>query len=84
MAEITEYESVPHRLMVLSWPEATAGELAGFVGRENVHVIPGGVQVRNSDDEWVTLVAGWLVTLTDKGERIIMSSGPLTARYRRV
>jgi hypothetical protein len=85
MAEITEYESIPHRLQVLTWPEATVEELAEFVGEKNVHAIQtGGVQVRNSEDKWETLENGWLVTLTDKGQRIIMSSGPLAGRYRRV
>jgi hypothetical protein len=85
MAEITEYESVSHRLKVLSWSEATVEELVEFVGEDNVHPIPGGVQVRNAEGRWETLGSGWLVTLTDAGQRIVMSSGALDGlQYRRV
>ncbi len=81
-----EYESVPHRIVTLTWPEASPDDIRALVGAENVNNI--GVQektmqVRNSDNEWVTLGEGWTVSVLD-GHRGVMSPSILTVKYRKV
>jgi hypothetical protein len=44
------YESVPHRIAVLTWPEASAADLRLLVGTENVNVTPSVIQVCNGED----------------------------------
>jgi hypothetical protein len=79
-----DYESVPHRLTALIWPEDSADEIRALVGAENVNVTATGIQVRNEESEWVTLGDGWAVALTDRGTRDILSSTVLSGKYRPV
>jgi hypothetical protein len=85
MAEITEYEPIPNRIRVLFWPQASAEDLGGLFGAENISVLPDTrVQARNSAQEWVTLGPNWAVTVDADGNRHIISPRALEDAYRLV
>jgi hypothetical protein len=85
MAEITEYQSVPQRLRVLFWPQASAEDLGGLLGEENISVLSDSrVQARNSSGEWVTLGPNWAVTVDADGNRHVISPRALEDGYRLV
>jgi hypothetical protein len=78
------YESVPHRIAVLTWPEASAADLRLLVGTENVNVTPSVIQVCNGEGKWETLGDGWAVAVADgTGDRNVMSSSMLATKYRK-
>jgi hypothetical protein len=82
--EPAEYEPVPDRIRVLTWPEASQADIEALAGAENVNAIPGGVQVRNADGEWFTLGAGWGVSVSPDGAGIVLSPAAIATRYRPV
>jgi hypothetical protein len=66
----------------VEWPDASSVDLSDLVGSENVSVVSEHVvQVRNADNEWVTLQDGWRVCVTDSGERVMMSPSAFTFQY---
>ena len=78
------YESIPHRVRTLPWPEASKSDIENLVGAENVNAMPsGGIQVRNGEDEWFTLGEGWSVVVLDDDYRMIMTPGVLSTKYQR-
>jgi hypothetical protein len=78
----TAYESVPHQVAALVWPEATQADLEALIGAENVNVTPSFTQVRNSAGDWVTLGTGWAVAVDATGYRCVISRAALARRYR--
>jgi hypothetical protein len=79
-----EYEAVPHRIKVLTWPEASRTDLEALIGAENVNIGDMLHQVRSSDGDWVTLTDGWHVAVTDAGVRIVLAPAAFAAQYRPV
>lgn len=80
---VQEYTSTQHTLRALTWPEASPDDLAGLVGSENVSVVSKRVvQVRNNDDEWVTLQDGWTIGVTGDGKRAILSPSSFMFQYQ--
>jgi hypothetical protein len=80
--EPQEYETVPHRIKVLAWPESSEEDLENLLGGEHVRTQGSGVQVRNGDGAWVTLADGWHATVTDGGVRIVMSPASFAELFR--
>jgi hypothetical protein len=79
----TAYESVPHQVVALPWPEAPAADLEQLVGAENVNATSSFTQVRDGNGDWVTLGNGSVVALDREGNRNIMSAGVLALKYRK-
>jgi hypothetical protein len=81
-----KYKSVvPSLITTLAWPEDTLEDIQTLVGSVNVRPIPGGIQILNSYDEWVTLGNGWIIAVNDKGERMTMSPNSLNVlKYEQV
>jgi hypothetical protein len=80
----TQYESIPHQIRATTWAGGSPAELEALIGAENVNVIPGGVQVRNVDGEWVTLGEGWAVSVGEDDNCRVLSPGAFKAGYREV
>ena len=78
------YEAVPHQARLLLYPGASAEDLAGLLGAENVNATQSVKQVRNSDGEWVTLGPGWHAGVRDDGSRVVKSPCAVKADYKKL
>jgi hypothetical protein len=78
-----DYQSMPRRVKVLVWPQATQADIEALIGEENVNAVSSSnVQIRNSDDEWVTLCHGWFVVAGADGTRHAASASALVDMFQ--
>jgi len=77
------YETIQQLVLVLVWPKADLTDLSRLVGAENVvKTRANTIEVRNADEQWVTLHPGWAVAVIDgygyPQRRHILSPSALT------
>jgi hypothetical protein len=77
-----EYEPVPARFKVLTWPAASQADLEALAGPENVCAGAADIQVRTGGGTWVTLGSGWAVAVGEDGSRTVLSPGTLAALFQ--
>lgn len=78
------YESIPLRINVLKWPDASIREIERMIGASHIREFNGGIQVENKDGKWEVLHDGSSVTITDNNDIFIMSPGYFSLNYRKV
>jgi hypothetical protein len=80
----TMYEAISSRVKMVSWPANSLSEFEGLLGMGNVNGFPGGIQIRNMEGEWITLGKDWVATLSEAGDRRILTPGAFAGAYRKI